>query len=379
MSPARMALVGGRAPGSAAAAGATPPRSPPCAAETYRPAEQPPFGGRRCRPCVEPGPGRATPPGFELTRGEAITIADRTEAVREERAERRGDAAAAPSPRARPLAGKLLRPATADGGRPGSRSTTAPATVLEAWRDHQVGAKLARGYEGAVGAGGQLALDLDRRSACSSSRRSSTRRRPLRLLHLDLLVIVGLSVSLFFFNRGEITASVAAHLSGARLRLRSHAARRAAPRAATPARWSRGRRCAGWRSPPSLLACARIALNVADSQRDRHRRRRGRRRRPDRRRRGALRGRLRARARPPRRRLRAAQLPRLRPVRGGLPVGGRVGRRARRPRRGDRLRPAHRARAARARAAGCGPAPRGGRSGSRSRSPGWPAPGRSTR
>ena len=34
-------------------------------------------------------------------------------------------------------------------------------------------------------------------------------RRPLRLLHLDLLVLLGLGVSLFFFNRAEITASVA--------------------------------------------------------------------------------------------------------------------------------------------------------------------------
>ena len=34
-------------------------------------------------------------------------------------------------------------------------------------------------------------------------------RRPLRLVHLDLLVLLGLGISLFFFNRAEITASVA--------------------------------------------------------------------------------------------------------------------------------------------------------------------------
>src|SRR5205809_108296 len=34
------------------------------------------------------------------------------------------------------------------------------------------------------------------------------RRRPFRLLHLDLLVLLGLGISLFFYNRGEITTSV---------------------------------------------------------------------------------------------------------------------------------------------------------------------------
>ena len=38
--------------------------------------------------------------------------------------------------------------------------------------------------------------------------RSSTRAGSLRLLHLDLLVLLGLGISLFFYNRAEITASV---------------------------------------------------------------------------------------------------------------------------------------------------------------------------
>jgi hypothetical protein len=33
-------------------------------------------------------------------------------------------------------------------------------------------------------------------------------RRPLRMLHLDLLVLLGFGVSHFFFNRGEIGVSV---------------------------------------------------------------------------------------------------------------------------------------------------------------------------
>ena len=78
----------------------------------------------------------------------------------------------------------------------------------EAWRDFQVETKLARGYEGAVAQAVNspwiwiplcvlfVAPFFDP-------------RRPFRLLHLDLLAIVGLSLSLFFFNRAEVTASVA--------------------------------------------------------------------------------------------------------------------------------------------------------------------------
>ena len=46
------------------------------------------------------------------------------------------------------------------------------------------------------------------RCACCSSRRSSTRAGPFRMLHLDLLVLLGFGVSHIFFNRGEIWVSV---------------------------------------------------------------------------------------------------------------------------------------------------------------------------
>ncbi len=79
--------------------------------------------------------------------------------------------------------------------------------VLGAWHDQQLGAPLARGYSGAVAQKVNapyiwlplcllfLAPFIDP-------------RRPFRLLHLDLLVLLGLGVSLWFFNRGEVTASV---------------------------------------------------------------------------------------------------------------------------------------------------------------------------
>lgn len=79
--------------------------------------------------------------------------------------------------------------------------------VTEAWTGHQVAWRMARGYEGAFGRRfnapyiwiplGLLFLlpfvDF---------------RRPLRLLHLDLLVLCSFAVSHVFFNAGEIGVSV---------------------------------------------------------------------------------------------------------------------------------------------------------------------------
>jgi hypothetical protein len=79
--------------------------------------------------------------------------------------------------------------------------------VLEALHDRQLSAPLARGYSGAVAQKVNapyvwiplcllfLVPFIDP-------------RRPFRLLHLDLLVLLGFGVSLFFFNRAEIVASV---------------------------------------------------------------------------------------------------------------------------------------------------------------------------
>ena len=116
-------------------------------------------------------------------------------------------------------------------------------------------------------------------------------RRPWRLVHLDLLVILGLGLSLFFFNRAEITASVALYypvlgyllvrmlLAGLRPREREGPLVPFAP--------------ASW------LAAGIVVLVVAPDRPqhrrlagDRHRRRRRDRRRPDRRRRRALRRRV---------------------------------------------------------------------------------------
>ncbi len=79
--------------------------------------------------------------------------------------------------------------------------------VLEQWTGDQVAWTMARGYEGAFGRTLNapwiwiplcllfLAPFLDP-------------RRPLRMLHLDLLVLLGFGISHVFFNRGEIGVSV---------------------------------------------------------------------------------------------------------------------------------------------------------------------------
>ena len=80
-------------------------------------------------------------------------------------------------------------------------------TVIEAWTGHQVGTPLARGYDGAVaGIANHLYVWLPLCLLFLAP--FFDPRRPFRLLHLDLLVLLGFGVSQIFFNRGEIGVSV---------------------------------------------------------------------------------------------------------------------------------------------------------------------------
>ena len=177
---------------------------PAAARADENPAEQSPFGGELPPPLEQPSSKRVAPPGFSLSAIDAIRVANRTETVRDELAE---------TPTARPTAsirgdrwqvdykagGEVAAVVILDG-------TT--GAVEEAWRDFQVSTPLARGYEGAVAQKVNapyvwLPLCL---LFCAPF---FDPRRPFRLLHLDLLVIVGLGLSLLYFNRAEITASVA--------------------------------------------------------------------------------------------------------------------------------------------------------------------------
>ncbi len=168
------------------------------------PSQQSPFGGQPVPPLVEPASQDAPPPGFEVSAADAIAIAARTDAVADELAE---------SPGAEPVAlirgdrwqveyrldGEEVAVVIVDG-------TT--GSVDEAWRDFQVDTPLARGYSGAIAQHVNspwvwLPLCLLFVAPFFDP------RRPLRLVHLDLFVLLGLGISLFFFNRAEITASVA--------------------------------------------------------------------------------------------------------------------------------------------------------------------------
>ena len=144
------------------------------------------------------------PPGFRMTAEEVEAVAGRDDTVREARADNED---------LRPTAytrgaGRWQVSWFADGDEVVQvHVDDRTGAVLESWAGHQVAWRMARGYEGAFGRKwnspwllvplGLLFLlpfvDL---------------RRPLRLLHLDLLVLLGFGVSHVFFNRGEIGMSV---------------------------------------------------------------------------------------------------------------------------------------------------------------------------
>ena len=144
------------------------------------------------------------PAGYRLTALEAIAIADRSPRVRAERRRR---------PRLEPTAythgenrwqvsyferGKERAQVELDdaGGR-----------VLEAWTGPQVAWHMARGYDGAFGR--SLTSPWVWLPLCALFLAPFIDpRRPFRLLHLDLVMLLAFGVSHFFFNRGQIDASV---------------------------------------------------------------------------------------------------------------------------------------------------------------------------
>jgi Glycosyltransferase family 87 len=79
--------------------------------------------------------------------------------------------------------------------------------VVESWTGWQVPWKMARGYSGQFG--GKLNAPYVWLPLCVLFLLPFfDPRRPFRLLHLDLLALLAFGVSHFFFNRGEIAASV---------------------------------------------------------------------------------------------------------------------------------------------------------------------------
>jgi hypothetical protein len=178
--------------------------APAVATATENPAHQPPFGPEPLAPLKLIEPPKRTPPGFRLSGSEAIAIANGTATVRDERAE-----SPAMKPQASTRGTDRWQIDYYQGGTDVAQVVIddATGTVVEAWRNQQVEVKLARGYEDAV-AGNVSEAWIWIPLCLLFFLPFFDPRRPFRLLHLDLLVLLSFSVSQFFFNKGEIVWSV---------------------------------------------------------------------------------------------------------------------------------------------------------------------------
>ena len=145
------------------------------------------------------------PAGYELTAKQAIRIASRSEVVRAERGRHPDDF----RPAAYTRGPGRWQVSWFDGDREVAqvRVDDSFGVVLEAWTGHQVAWSMARGHEGAFGR--KLNAPYVWIPLCLLFLAPFVDpRRPLRLLHLDLLVLLAFGVSHLFFNRGEIGVSV---------------------------------------------------------------------------------------------------------------------------------------------------------------------------
>ena len=180
------------------------PAAHACDAGSFDPAEQPPFGGQATTLSVPLAQG-ARVPGFHLTPGQATAAA--AAALTPQGSVRRFET------RTRTGAGlprqwqvDYFDASGADVGQ--VVIDDAGACVLETWTGTQVDTKLARGYPGAV-SGDVNHLWIWLPLCVLFLAPFIDPRRPLRLIHLDLLALLAFSVSLAFFNHAKIEASVA--------------------------------------------------------------------------------------------------------------------------------------------------------------------------
>ncbi len=282
-----------------------------------------------------PASQSVAPKGYELSAEQATRIADRAGQVRRARAKgRRINPTGYTKGPGRWQVSYFEGPREAFQVQIEDRS----GAILEDWGGHQVAWTMARGYEGQFGRSLNapwLWIPL----CVLFVAPFVDPRRPFRLLHLDLLVLLAFSASHFFFNEGEIGVSaplVAPVLLYLLLRLGVAGFRGRERRQPLIPVARHSWLVAGL----VLLVVLRIVLNVVDSEvidvgyagvigadriadgeslygagfssqvgRGRH--------------------------------LRPGQLPLLPPVRAADAVERELGRPARRPRRGDRVRPAH--------------------------------------
>jgi hypothetical protein len=170
------------------------------------PADQPPFDGGRPYQLAVPPPGPNPPPAFRLTAARAEAIA--TRAAGGDLPSRLGQVRV----RIR-LGSNGQKQWQIDFYEPGGKDVAevvvddATGEVAEKWTGAQVDTKLARGYQGAVA--GKVNRWWIWLPLCVLFLAPFVDpRRPLRLIHLDLLALLGFSASLFFFNKAEIELSV---------------------------------------------------------------------------------------------------------------------------------------------------------------------------
>src|SRR5215208_4117267 len=169
------------------------------------PADQPPFDGGQTYRLEAPATHGNPPPGFRLTAGQVAAIA--------------ADAASGEITNARRI---RVRTRIGTDGQDQWQVDFFEADgddvaqvivddesgdVVERWTGSAVDTKLARGYQGAVA--GKVNRWWVWLPLCVLFLAPFVDpRRPLRLIHLDLLALLGFSVSLFFFNKAEIGWSV---------------------------------------------------------------------------------------------------------------------------------------------------------------------------
>jgi glycosyl transferase family 87 len=169
------------------------------------PADQPPFDGGRTYQLQVPPSQAKPPPGYRLTAGQVAAIA----------------AAAVQSDVTQARRIRVRYRLGSDGSRQwqidfyeadGNDAAEvviddSSGQVVERWTGSQVDTKLARGYRGAVA--GKVNRWWIWLPLCVLFLAPFVDpRRPLRLIHLDLLALLGFSASLFFFNKAEIGLSV---------------------------------------------------------------------------------------------------------------------------------------------------------------------------
>jgi hypothetical protein len=144
------------------------------------------------------------PDGYAIGAGEAIRIANLDPNVGETR-ERYGKLAA--SAEAKPPSTWQVGYFSDDREVAQVLVDDPSATVRESWTGDQVAWQMARGYEGSFGH--KLNAPYVWLPLCALFLLGLVEwRRPWRLVHLDLLVLLGFGLSHIFFNRGEIGASV---------------------------------------------------------------------------------------------------------------------------------------------------------------------------